>query len=74
MLVREYLKEHAPKNPTGIRRDEIAKAIGASAGAVSESPAWKAYSLRRDADARAAVREIPLTGAMLAVVPSLRSR
>ena len=69
VLVRKYLEEHAPKNPTGIRRDEIAKAIGASAGAVSQSPAWMVYSERRNADARAAVREIPLTDAMLAVVP-----
>ena len=70
VLVREWLAEQAKENPSGITRDGIADAIGVSRGAVSKTPAWKAFSQKRDAETRSGSRELPLTDAMLAVIPA----
>lgn len=67
--VLRYLTAHAPKNQTGIRRDDIATAIGSSTGAVSKSPAWKAYAKHRKATIKPKVRTVHLRDEMLAVLP-----
>ncbi len=70
ILVRDWLLENAKKNPTAITRDAVAACTGVSAGAVSNTAAWKAFRDRRDAEAKPANRETSLTTAMLAVVSS----
>lgn len=68
-LVRDWLTKHAAENPAGVTRDAVAKAVGVSTGTVSKTAAGQAFRVRRDADKKPGKREIPLTDAMLAVVP-----
>jgi hypothetical protein len=68
--VREWLFVHAKDNPLGIRRDALAKDTGVSTGQVSNTAAWKSFRERRDAETKPGVREVPLTAAMQAVMPS----
>jgi hypothetical protein len=68
--VRDWLKENAKKNPDAVTRDEVAKAIGVSGGAVSKTSAWKVFRDGRKARRKPVERPIPLTKKMEAVIPS----
>lgn len=68
--VRDWLAKHAKDKPAGITRDAVAAGTGVSGGQISNTAAWKAFRERRDAQAKPGARNIPLTDAMLAVIPS----
>lgn len=70
ILVREYLAKHAKARPASVTRDAVAANTGVSGGMVSETAAWKAFRDRRSAQTKPAVREVPLTETMQAVVPA----
>jgi hypothetical protein len=64
VAVRDYLLQHKD-NHNDITRDSIANAVGCSAGAVSNSNAWKAFRDRRDRSKRPSSRTVPLTDDMI---------
>jgi hypothetical protein len=70
ILVRDWLAMNAKDNPAGITRDRLAAETGVSTGQVSLTAAWIAFRERRDSETKPTAREVPLTDAMQAVVPS----
>jgi hypothetical protein len=70
VLVRDWLEANAKGNPAGVTRDAVVKGTGVSAGQVSKLAPWKAFLERRAAATRPTAREIPLTDAMQAALPS----
>jgi len=68
--VREWLAKHAKQNPFAVTRDAVAASVGASAGLVSKTSAWKAFRDRRDADRPSTPRTVPLSDGMRAVIPA----
>jgi hypothetical protein len=70
VVVRKWLEANAQDNPAGVTRDRVSAETGISAGQVSNSPAFVAFQDRRKAEAKPSPREIPLTDAIQAAVPS----
>lgn len=68
--IRDWLTKHAKENPASITRDAVAAGTGLSAGKVSNSDAWKAFRDRRDAEAKPAARNVPLSATMQAAIPA----
>src|SRR5262249_2907179 len=68
ILVRDWLEKNAKDDPASITRDAVADGTGVSAGQVSNTPAWKVFRDRRDAERKPPVREVPLSDTMQAVV------
>lgn len=67
--VRDWLKQHAKDDPTGITRDRIVSETGVSAGQVSKTAAWKAFRDHRAAEVKPGSREMPLSDQMKAIIP-----
>jgi hypothetical protein len=74
ILVREWLEKNARTNPGAVTRDAVATETGVSAGMVSGTAAWKAFSDRRNAQAKPGRREVKLTDAMRAAIPADSAR
>jgi hypothetical protein len=68
--VRQWLAANAKDDPASITRDAVASETGVSKGGVSNTAAWKAFSERRDAEAKPGAREVPLTDCMQAAIPA----
>jgi hypothetical protein len=68
-LVADWFRTHQNNAPKEITRDRIATDTGASTGGVSKSPMWIAFS-KNKAVKTSTERTVPLTNAMLAVVPN----
>lgn len=67
--VQDYLKKTAAADLAKVTRDAIAAATGVSTGGVSMTAAWRVFIDQRKATKTPSVKTVPLTGAMLAVIP-----
>jgi len=70
LLVKNWLRENAIKDPSSVTRDQVVKETGVSSGGVSKSPSWIVFQERRKSLKKPTVREVPLSDRMHARIPT----